>query len=160
MNKKILMLTIVLLALSMIIISPVKAITKAPYWEEAQFGAPGTPGKQWMANGILHIADMPWSGSYNGTLGIGTMDVMYKHIMLNTETGEGISFATWVITIGENTMSGSANGKITGGLEGIAEGYFRGTHGTGAFEHIQKMGTYSANLTTGILEAEGVIIYH
>ena len=160
MKKVVLMSAIALLTLSIMIISPVKAITKEPYWEYVEGGVTGPPSKQKMANGILHLWDLPWSGSYNGTLGTGTMEVCFEHITVNTETGEGTCLGTWEITVGENTLSGSANGKITGGLTGSSEGYFRGTHGTGEFEHIQKMGTYSVNLATGVLEAEGVIIYH
>jgi len=160
MKKVVLMSAIALLTLSIMIISPVKAITKEPYWEYVEGGVTGPPSKQKMANGILHLWDLPWSGSYVGTLGTGTMEVCFEHITVNTETGMGTCLATWTVIIGENTLSGSANGRIMGGLSGSSEGYFRGTHGTGEFEHIEKMGTYSVNLATGVLEAEGVIIYH
>lgn len=159
MNKKVLMLTMALLTLFMIIISPAMAITKAPYWEHVEGSVTGLPSQQKMANGILHLWDLPFSGSYEGTLGEGTMDVNFEHMMVNAETGEGTCLATWQITIEGNTLAGSANGKITGGLTGISEGVFRGTHGTGAFEGIVKMGTYSVDLATGVLDAEGVIIY-
>jgi len=160
MKKVVLMSAIALLTLSIMIISPVKAITKEPYWEHVEGSVTGNPAKAWQANGIMHLEGLPFVGSYNGTLGIGTMEVCFEHITVNTETGKGTCLATWTIIIGENTLSGSANGRITGGLSGSSEGYFRGTHGTGEFEHIQKMGTYSVNLATGVLEAEGVIIYH
>jgi len=160
MKKVVLMSAIALLTLSIMIISPVKAITKEPYWEYVEGGVTGPPSKQKMANGILHLWDLPWSGSYVGTLGTGTMEVCFEHITVNTETGMGTCLATWTVIVGENTLSGSANGRIMGGLSGSSEGYFRGTHGTGEFEHIEKMGTYSVNLATGVLEAEGVIIYH
>ena len=159
MNKKIVMLTMALLTLCIMVISPAKAITKEPYWEHVEGSVAGAPGKVWLANGIMHLVDLPWSGSYVGTLGTGTMKVCFEHIIVNTETGEGTCLATWTIVIGEDTLSGSANGKITGGLSGSSEGYFRGTHGTGAFEGIKKMGTYYVDLATGSLDAEGVIIY-
>jgi hypothetical protein len=143
-----------------VLISPVMAITKEPYWEHVQFTVFDAPSIVWFANGIMQLEDMHWSGSYNGTLGTGTMDVWYEHLTLNTETGNGTLIATWLIVIGENTMSGSANGNIVGGLSGSSEGYFRGTHGTGAFAGIEKMGTYAVNLTTATLDAQGVIIYH
>jgi hypothetical protein len=81
---------------------------------------------------------------------------------LNSEFDDAraTSMSTWQITIDGNTLSGSANGMITGGLTGTNEGYFRGTHGTVAFKGIQKMGTYYVDLAKGILDAEGVIIYH
>jgi hypothetical protein len=120
----------------------------------------GYPDKEWLANGILHIEGLPFAGSYVGTLGTGTMEVCMEHITVNTETEMGTCLATWTVIIGENTLSGSANGKIVGGLSGTSEGYFRGTQGTGEFEGIVKWGTYSLNFATGVLEAEGVIIYH
>jgi len=162
MSRKILVGTTALLGLFFLTISSVMATqpVKAPYSETVQFGPPGTPSKQWLEGGILHIKDMPWSGAYDGTLGTGTMDVVFEHIALNTATGEGTCLATWVITIDGNTIWGSANGKIIGGLSGTSEGYFRGTHGTGEFAHIEKMGTYWADLSTGAQTAEGVIIYH
>jgi hypothetical protein len=101
---------------------------------------------------------MKVTGDYVGTLGTGTMEVTFERITVNTLTGEGTLFATWKIIIGANTMWGTANGKITG--YAISEGYFRGTHGTGDFAHIEKMGTYQMNLATGAQTAEGMIIRH
>jgi hypothetical protein len=161
MNGKVVMPTIALLFLAMIAISPVMAITKAPYLEHCVVAPSGNPSKVWVSGGIMHIMDLPFSGSYVGTLGTGTIEICFNHITVNTATGEGTCQGTWTVSIGENTLSGTANGKITGGLvTGTNEGYFRGTHGTGAFEGIQKMGTYYVDLATGSLDAEGVIIYH
>ncbi len=156
----VLMLAIALFTLSIMIISPVKAITKDHYWEYVVGSVTGDPAKTRVRNRIMIIEGMPWEGSYEGTLGTGTMEVCYEHLTVNIETGKGTVFATWTIVIGNNTLSGSANGRITGGLSGSSKGYFRGTHGTGEFEGIVKWGTYTVNLATGILEAEGVIIYH
>ena len=160
MKKLVLMSAVALLALSIIIVSPVKAITKEPYWEHVEGSVTGYPDKTWQANGIMHLKGLPFVGSYVGTLGTGTMEVRMEHIAVNTETGMGTCLATWTVIIGENTLSGSANGRIMGGLSGTSEGYFRGTQGTGEFEGIVKWGTYSLNFATGVLEAEGVIIYH
>lgn len=160
-NGKVVMPTIALLFLAMSAISPVMAINKAPYWEHCVVAPSGNPSKVWVSGSIMHIMDLPFSGSYVGTLGTGTIEINFAHITVNTATGEGTCQGTWTVFIGENTLSGSANGKITGGLStGTNEGYFRGTHGTGAFEGIQKMGTYHVDLATGILDAEGVIMYH
>jgi len=159
MDRKVLMPIITLVFFAIMIVSPVMAMTKTSYWEHVEGAATGDPGKVILANGIMILEDLPWEGSYEGTLGTGTMEVCYEHLMVNTETGKGTVFATWTIVIGDNTLSGSANGRITGGLSGTSEGYFRGTHGTGEFEGIVKWGTYSVNLATGVLEAEGVIIY-
>ena len=159
MRKVVLMSAVALLALSIMIVSPVNAIAKEPYWEHVEGSVIGAPTKAWQANGIMHLEGLPFAGSYVGTLGTGTMEVCMEHIAVNTETGKGTCLATWTIIIGENTLSGSANGRIMGGLSGTSEGYFRGTQGTGEFEGIVKWGTYSLNFATGVLEAEGVIIY-
>ena len=143
-----------------LVVSPVMAMTKEPYLAQVQFGTMGAPGKMWMADGILHLADVPDTATYTGTLGVGTMAVHFMHLTLNTETGQGTFIATWTITIGENTLSGSANGKITGGLTGTGTGYFRGTEGTGDFARIEKWGTFTINLATGVEYEEGTIIYH
>jgi len=160
-NGKVVMPTIVLLFLAMIAISPVMALNKEPYWEHCVVAPSDDPSKVWVSGGIMHIMDLPFKGSYKGTLGTGTIEICFNHITVNTATGEGTCQGTWTVFIGVNTLSGSANGKITGGLAtGTNEGYFRGTHGTGAFAGIQKMGTYYVDLFTGVLDAEGVIIYH
>ncbi len=141
-------------------ISPVMAINKAPYWEHCVVAPSGNPSKVWVSGSIMHIIDLPFSGSYVGTLGTGTIEICFKQIAVNTVTGEGICYGTWTVFIGKNTLSGYAIAKITGGLTGTSEGYFRGAQGTGAFKGIQKMGTYYVDLATGILDAKGVIIYH
>lgn len=79
---------------------------------------------------------------------------------MDTETGQGTFFATWTIIVGQNTLSGTANGMIAGGLSGIATGYFRGTHGTGDFMGIGKWGTFTTNLATGAEGEQDMIIYH
>jgi hypothetical protein len=168
MNGKVVMSTISLLFVAMIAISPVMAInacvrphaSEQPYWEHCVVAPSGNPSKVWVSGSIMHIMDLPFSGSYVGTLGTGTIVINFAQIIVNTATGEGTCQGTWTVFIGEDTLSGSANGKITGGLTGTNEGYFRGTQGTDAFKGIQKMGTYVVNLATGILDAEGVIIYH
>jgi len=162
MSRKILVGTTALLALFFMTISSVMATRpeKLPYSETVQFTITAPGEWTYLKSDILRIEGMTMSGPYDGTLGLGTMDVVFEHITLNTATGNGTCLATWLITIDGNTMWGSANGKIIGGLEGTSEGYFRGTHGTGEFAHIEKMGTYWADLSTGAQTAEGVIIYH
>jgi len=140
--------------------APVMAMTKEPYSAHVQFEPMGAPEKIWVSNGILHLEDVPDTGSIVGTLGTGTIEVQFTHIMMNTETGQGAFIATWTIIVGQNTLSGTANGKITGGLSGTATGYFRGTHGTGDFARIEKWGTFTTNLKTGAEDEQGTIIYH
>jgi len=142
-------------------VTPAIATSRQPYWAQVQYGYPGAPAKMWFADGIMQVEGMPWSGAYVGTLGTGTIDVLFQHLTVNTATGSGTFIATWTITIpGAGTMSGGANGKIVGGLTGSADGSFRGTHGTGAFENVEKMGTFTVDLSTGYEEEAGVIIYH
>ncbi len=142
-------------------IPPAMAVSKQPYSAQVQYTTIGAPAKVWFADGIMQAEDMDWSGSYVGTLGTGTIDVTFQHLTLNTATGAGTLIATWTITIpGAGTMSGSVNGNIVGGLTGTSDGYFRGTHGTGAFANVEKMGTFHVDLSTGYETEEGVIIYH
>jgi hypothetical protein len=88
------------------------------------------------------------------------MDVWFQHLTMNTATGSGTFIATWTVTVPDGTMSGGANGNIVGGLAGSSDGQFRGTHGTGAFGHVEKMGTFTVDLSTGSEDEAGVIIYH
>ena len=163
MEKKILMPTIVLLVLSIVIISPVKAITKEPYWEHVEFDPADfdQPGKQWTSEeGILHIKDWHWVGTYEGTLGTGTMDVWFEHISLDLATGEGTLSGKWLVTITpQDTTAGSARGKITGFVFG--SGTFAGTHGTGMFEGVKKMGSFDVNMASipYTIDALGTIVY-
>jgi hypothetical protein len=156
--------TVVVLAMVSLMLfayaAPVMAMTKEPYWAHVQLGNMSAPGKVWMADDIMHMEDVSDTADYNGTLGIGIMEVHFMHLTVNMETGQGTFIATWKIIIGENTLSGTANGKITGGLFGTATGYFRGTQGTGDFVGIEKWGTFTTNLATGAEDEQGTIIYH
>ncbi len=163
MNKKIAIVTttlLVLLPLVLMAVPTVAAMTKEPYWAHAQITSTSGPNKVWFANSIMQAEDLVWECAYNGSLGIGTMEVVFGHLTLNTVTGQGTFIATWTIFIDDSTFSGSANGKITGGLGGTATGVFRGTHGTGEFEGMQKMGGFVTNLATGAEDEWGVMIIH
>ena len=153
--------TTALLALFLLTtIPPAMAVSKQPYSATVQYTTIGAPAKVWFADGIMQAEDMHWSGTYVGTLGTGTMDVWFQHLTMNTATGSGTFIATWTVTVPDGTMSGNANGNITGGLTGSSDGYFRGTHGTGAFVSVEKTGTFTVDLSTGYETEEGVIIYH
>ena len=151
MNKKLLMPTIVLIVLSMMVISPVKAITKDPnYWDHVVFDVFDFPSKLWYADEIMHIKDMYWSGSYEGTLAPlsagGTFEVWFEHLSLNLKTGKGTYSGKWLIAIpGQGTLAGKARGKLiaTGPLSGTTSGTYAGTHCTGLYEGVKKMGSYS-----------------
>jgi len=155
--------TIALIFLAMMITSPAKAITKAPYWEHVEFNPEDfdDPGRQWTtAGGIMQVKDWHWVGSYEGTLGTGTMDVWFEHISLDLTTGEGTLSGKWLITITpQDTMAGSGRGRITGFVFG--SGTFAGTHATGAFIGIKKMGSFEVNMASipYTIDAWGTIIY-
>ena len=164
MRKIALMSTVALLILSlMMIVSPVKAVTKEPYWEHSEFNPADfdQPVKQWISEeGILHTKDWHWVGTYEGTLGTGTMDIWFEQISLDLATGEGTLSGSWLITITpQNTLSGSGRGIITGYV--FVLGTFAGTHGTGAFEGVKKMGSFNVNMASipYTLDAWGTIMY-
>jgi len=162
-KKELLGSIIALLTLAIMIISPAKAITKAPYWEHVEFDPADfdQPGKQWISEeGILHIKDWHWVGSYEGTLGTGTMDVWFEHISLDLATGEGTLSGSWLVTITpHDTMTGSGRGTITGYV--LGSGTFAGPHGTGIFEGVRKMGSFNVNMASipYTLDATGTIMY-
>jgi len=163
MNRKILMSTTALILLAMMTTSPAKAITKEPYWEHVEFNPEDfdEPNKQWISEeGILQTKDWHWIGSYEGTLGTGTMDVWFEHISLDLATGEGTFSGKWLVTITpQDTMAGSGRGTITGFMFG--SGTFAGTHGTGIFEGVKKMGSFSVNMASlpYTIDALGTIMY-
>jgi len=162
-NKKIAIVAtilLVLLPLFLTAVPTVAAMTKAPYWAHVQVTGTSGPTKVWFANSIMQAENMTWVCAYNGTLGVGIIVVNFGHLMVSTVTGQGTFIATWTITVGDSTLSGTANGRITGGLTGTATGYFAGTHGTGTFARIEKMGTFVTNLATGSEDEQGVIIFH
>ena len=162
MRKIALMSTVALLALSlMIIVSPVKAVTKEHYWCHMEFSVIDVPGKYWVSEeGILHMLDWHWLGSYVGVLGTGTMDVWFAQVSLDLATGKGTFQGAWLITITpQNTLGGYGRGIITGYV--FFSGTFMGTHGTGAFEGVKKMGSFSGNMASlpYIMDAWGTIMY-
>jgi len=173
MNKKILMPTILLLVLSMMIISSAKSITKDPnYWDHIVFDVFDYPNKLWYADDVMQIKDMHWSGSYEGTFADeGTFDVWFEHLSLNLKTGKGTYSGKWLITIpGQGTVAGNARGKLTatGPLSGTTSGTYAGTHCTGSFEGVKKMGSYSlwyemdpatGWFTHAEMDATGTVIY-
>ncbi|MDH5690871.1 MAG: hypothetical protein OEY81_05535 [Candidatus Bathyarchaeota archaeon] len=157
MNKKVLISTIVLLTLSMMVLSPVKAITKETYTMHMELELKD-PGIQWVSEeGILHMRDFHWMGTVEGTLGTGTYDG-WVSVNINLATQEGTVSEKWVITItSQDTLAGSSRGKLT---MPFVSGTFVGTHGTGDFEGVKIMGSYEGfhpDLTHIVADAEGTI---
>ena len=158
MNKKILMPTIALLVLSIVIISPVRAITKEPYTSHLMVLYLLDPGERRFSDGILQIRDSYWNGTYEGDLGTGTYEG-WVSVSINLATGKGTLSEKWLITItSQGTLAGSSRGKIT---MPFISGTFVGTHGTGDFEGVKIMGSWNGfhpNLETVEVETEGTII--
>jgi hypothetical protein len=158
MNKKVLMSTIVLLTLLIMVLSPVKAITKETYTMHMELELMD-PGIQWVSGkGILHIRDANWNGTVVGTLGTGTYEG-WVSVNINLATQEGTVSEKWVITItSQDTLAGSSRGKLT---MPFVSGTSVGTHGTGDFEGAKIMGSYEGvhpSLTQIVVDANGTII--
>jgi len=161
MKKKVLMSSITLLALmSIMVISSVEAKTVEPYWSCVEIWLVDE-GKKWISEeGILHYKDSYWRGYESGTLGNATFEEWYNHLSLNLETGEGTLNAKWLLTLPEGTIAGSWRGKITLGY--ILSGTFVGTHGTGDFRGVKKMGSVYGVLldpTHATANITGMVVY-
>jgi len=163
-KKVVLMSTIALLALSIMIISPVKAKTVEPYQSHIE-AALVDPGKQWVSEeGILHIKNSYWAGteevSVPDTLGTAIFEEWYDSLNLNLATGRGTLTVKWKLTFTGGTIEGSARGTISLGY--LVSGTFVGTHGTGDFEGVKKMGSIEGILLDPThMEAEisGIIVF-
>ena len=163
MNKKILMSTIVLLALSMVLISPVKAKTKEPYTSHMELELKD-PGKRWVSEeGIYQIRNSYSSGTYEDTLGTGTWE-SWVSLSIDLATGEGTIRGKFKITIGTSTLSGRSRGKVEMSQMPQFSGTFVGTLGTGDFEGAKIRGLWwgfhpDGNLSRIVMDAEGTIKY-
>ena len=165
MNKKALMSTIALLVLTMMIALPARAKTVEPYESHVEMELID-PGKEpWVSEeGILHMKGSYWAGTEEvivpGGLGTAIFEEWYDHLSLDPITGEGTLSAKWRLTFPGGTIEGSARGKITLGY--ILSGTFVGTHGTGDFEGVKKMGSFEGELideTHAVAEISGIIVY-
>jgi len=160
--KKVLMSTIVLTALFIVLISPVKAITKEPYTSHMELKLKD-PGKRWVSEeGIFQIRDSYSSGTFEGTLGTGTWE-SWVSLSMDTATGKGNLRGKFKITIGTSTLSGTSRGEFT---MPQFSGTFEGTLGTGDFEGVKIMGLFEGfhpgippDLTRVVMNASGTIIY-
>ena len=162
MNKKILMSSVVLLALSMVLISPVKAITEDDYESHMELELVDD-GKRWLSEeGIYQIRDSYWVGTVEGTLGTGTYE-SWSNVRVDTATGKGTLKGEFKITIGTSTLSGTSRGEVT---MPQFSGTFEGTLGTGDFKGVKIMGLFEGyhpgmppDLTRVVMDAWGTIIY-
>ncbi len=159
MDKKVLMSTIVLLTLSMMVLSPVKAIAKETYTMQMELEQVD-PGIQWVSEeGILHMRDFHWKGTVEGTLGTGTYEG-WVNVNVNLATREGTLSEKWVITFtSRGTIAGSSRGKLT---MPFVSGTSAGTAGTGDFEGAKIIGCWEGihpSPTEIVVYMKGTIIY-
>jgi len=144
-KKAVLMSIVVLLALSVMAISPVLAKTTEYYYAHHEMDLQA-PGKAIESHGIVHIRGSYWKGTSEGSLGTGTLEVWFTHIDLNTVTGEGTVSAKILVTIEGSTLKGISEGKLVDTIYGSGE--FLGAQGTGDFEGWRIMGSWSVVFTS------------
>jgi len=162
-KKVVLMSIVVLLALSMLSIS-VKARTVETYQSHIEAELMD-PGKQWVSEeGIFHTKDSYWKGteevSVPGNLGTAVFEEWYDSLSLDLATGEGTLTVKWKLTFPGGTIEGSARGTISQGY--LVSGTFVGTHGTGDFDGVKKMGSIEGMLldpTHMEAEVSGIIVF-
>ncbi len=160
MKNGVVVLTVALLLLATITVTPVMAATKEEYSAHHVVDLID-PGTIWVTDGgIQHVRGAYWRGTNEGTLGTGTIEIWYNQISLNLVTGEGTYSGKFTITIpGEGTVSGSGRGVIT--EFAYSYGTWEVTHCTGAFEGSKTMGSASAvfsSATEFVMDCEGVTI--
>ena len=163
-KKLVLMSIVVLLALSMMSISPAKARTVEIYQSHIEAELMD-PGKQWVSEeGIFHTKNSYWRGteevSVPDTLGTAVFEEWYDSLSLDLATGEGTLTVKWKLTFPGGTIEGSARGTISQGY--LVSGTFVGTHGTGDFEGVKKKGSIEGMLLDPQhMEAEvsGIIVF-
>ena len=164
MNKKVLISTIALFVIALTLALPVRAKTVEPYESHIEMELID-PGKMWFSEeGIMHMTGSYWAGteevSVPSGLGTATFEEWYNHLSVDPITGEGTLSAKWRLTFPGGTIEGSARGKITEGY--LLSGTFVGTHGSGDFKGVKKMGSFEGMLTsetTAIAEILGIIVY-
>ena len=162
--KKVLISIAALLVLSAVLVAPIKAKTVSPYASHIEMELVD-PGTMWVSEeGIIHLKGSYWAGTEEiivpSGLGTAIFEEWYNHLSIDPTTGEGTLSAKWRLTLPEGTIEGSARGKITLGY--ILSGTFVGTHGTGEFEGVKKMGSFEGMLTsetTVVVEISGIIVY-
>jgi hypothetical protein len=165
MKKAVLISIVVLLALSMTLISPAKSKKTVETYQSHVEAELMDPGKQWISEeGILHVKNSYWKGteeiSAPGNLGTAVFEEWYNSLSLDMATGEGTLTVKWKLTFPEGTIEGSARAIITQGY--LVSGTFVGTHGTGDFESVKKMGSIEGMLldpTHMQAEISGIIVF-
>jgi hypothetical protein len=156
--KKVLMSTIVLTALFMVLISPVKAITKEDYTSYMELELKD-PGKRWVSEeGIFQIRNSYWNGTVEGTLGTEGTYEAWVSLSINLATGDGTLREKWLITItSQGTLAGTSRGEFT---MPQFSGTFEGTCGTGDFEGVKIMGSFEGfhPIIDGLIDLEHIVV--
>jgi hypothetical protein len=109
----------------------------------------GDPARQWISDGILHQRGIPLTFAVSGDL-VGTASSV-SNVDLNTATGHGVLFGTFVLNTAATTWEGSFRAKIAGGL--ITQGTFVGQGDDGTVIR----GTFSA-IAPGEFDLQAVIL--
>ena len=164
MHKKVLTVTISLFVLTMMLALPARARTVEPYESHIEMEMID-PGTMWFSEeGIMHLRGAYWMGTEEvivpGGLGTAIFEEWYNHLSLDPITGAGTLNAKWRLTFAEGTIEGSARGTIAEG--NLLSGTFVGTHGTGDFAGVKKMGSFDGMLTsetTAVADISGIIVY-
>jgi hypothetical protein len=162
--KKVWISIVALLVLSVVLVAPITAKTVELYASHIEMELID-PGTMWVSDdGIMHLKSSYWAGteevSVPGGLGTAIFEEWYNHLCLDPITGDGTLSAKWRLTFPEGTIEGSARGTITAGY--LLSGTFVGTHGSGDFAGVKKMGSFEGMLTsdtTAVAEISGIIIY-
>jgi hypothetical protein len=99
------------------------AATHVPFSATLSLGTPGPPDRIWQGGPMLHVRGEPNAGTVEGDL-VGDA-ALVNNYNLDTRTGEGVNWGTFVITTGDATWAGTFRGTIR---DGANDGTFTG-HG-------------------------------
>jgi len=157
MNKKVLLPVMVLLVL--FAVAPVMAApaAKINYIADVSLEIMSSVEDWTTAGGIRHVKGVIAEGDFDtrpDTLSISGDMLKEFDLTLNINTGKGTLHGKFVLTVGVDTLEGSFSGKITDGtdLAGTVVG-----HGTGGFEGVKTMGTWSGTVDFDAGEIENVL---
>jgi len=159
MNKKIMMISITLLTISLLVIPTVSACRNRrnkkysvePYTGSADIQLVD-PGEVRTVHGILYIKDSYWKGTAQGSTPPAFPYERWYTIILNLKTGRGIWIARATTTIEVapgvvlGTFEGGGFGRITDYV--FSSGFFKVT-GTGAVEGVIVKGSMQNEIVYG-----------
>ncbi len=103
-------------------------------------------------DGVMHFRGLPIVYSLTGEIISGTLSAVVN-ANIDMTTGGGDNFGSFAITTAEGAWEGRFSGTYTAG---VPSGEFVG-HGSGTFEGMKIMGTFSA-VTPDVAMLEGTIL--